>query len=121
MLFRSEIGTDAFVAEIDDPSREAGVLVGRTTGAGGKVVAYLRLEGPNDQLIREVLFSGDFFVTPPRFVFDLEAHLRGTQIDQVADTVKAFFRETEVGLLSVTQEDFSSAVQGAAQVRSVRA
>ena len=119
--YLDEIGTDAFVAEIDDPSREAGVLVGRTTGAGGQVVAYLRLEGPNDQLIREVLFSGDFFVTPPRFVFDLEAHLRGTQIEQVADTVKGFFQEAEVGLLSVTQEDFTSAVQGAAQVRSVRA
>ncbi len=119
--FADEIGTDAFVSEIDDPSREAGVLVGRSSGAGGTVAAYLRLEGPKDQLIREVLISGDFFVTPPRFVFDLEAHLRGTQVNDVADTVKAFFDETEVGLLSITLEDFIAAIQAALQARAVRA
>lgn len=114
----AEIGTDAFVAEIDDPGASGDVFVGSRTGAGGTVTAYVRMEGPRGGRIREVLVSGDFFVTPPRTVFDLESALRGVAPAQVGDAVEAFFARADVGLLSVAPADFAGAIENAVAVAS---
>jgi lipoate-protein ligase A len=111
--YDDEIGTDAFVAEIDDPAAEAGVLSASHTGPGGTVSAYVRLEGPTRDRIREVLITGDFFVTPPRTVFDLEARLRNVPVSQVGATVEQFFAEAKVGLLTVAPADFRGAIEAA--------
>lgn len=108
-----EIGTDAFVAEIDDPESEAGTVSGTHSGAGGTVTAYVRFEGPQQDRIREVLITGDFFVTPPRTVFDLEASLRNVPRTDVRAAVEGFFAHAKVGLLTVTPADFSAAIEAA--------
>jgi lipoate-protein ligase A len=113
--YDEEIGTDAFVAEIDDPGADAEVLAGSHTGPGGTVSAYVRLEGPARDRIREVLITGDFFVTPPRTVLDLEARLRGVPVSQIAAAVEAFFAEAKVGLLTVAPGDFRAAIEAALQ------
>jgi len=111
--YEEEIGTDEFVYEIDDPARDAGVRTGVATGAGGTVKAHVRMEGPNDHRIREVLITGDFFVTPPRLVLDLEAALRGAEPSAISERVDAFFRDADVGLLSIAPADFAAAVSDA--------
>ena len=78
--FREEIGTDAYVEMLDAPPSDATSVSASFTGRGGTVRADIRLEGPQLDLIREVLISGDFFVTPPRVIFDLEARLRGLEV-----------------------------------------
>ena len=112
-LYADEIGTDEFVAEIDDPARNRNVHTGHCIGAGGTVNAHIRLEGPKNGRLREVLFTGDFFITPPRTIFDLEASLRGLEIKIASEAVERFFSATEVGLLSVQPEDFMAALTGA--------
>jgi lipoate-protein ligase A len=114
-----EIGTDAFVAEIDDPGAGEGALEGSHTGGGGTVTAYVRLEGPARGRVREVLITGDFFVTPPRVVFDLEAALRGVPVAQIGATIERFFAHAKVGLLTVSPSDFRAAIEAA--VAGVRA
>lgn len=116
-----EIGTEDFVREIDDPAAEAGVLSGSVTGLGGTVTAYVRLEGPRDDRIREVLVTGDFFVTPPRVIFDLEAALRGVPIHEAAAAVQAFFDRARVGLLTVAPADFAAAIEAALATRTAEA
>ena len=111
--YEEEIGTDAFVAEIDDPGAQPGVLSGTHTSAGGTVSAHVRLEGPARERIREVLITGDFFVTPPRTVCDLEARLRNVPVSQVGTVIDRFFTEAEVGLLTVAPVDFRSAIEAA--------
>lgn len=108
-----EIGTDAFVAEIDDPGADAEVLTASHTGAGGTITAYVRLEGPHRDRVREVLVTGDFFVTPPRTIFDLEAALRNVAIGELGDAVERFFAESHVGLLTASPADFRSAIEAA--------
>lgn len=109
----AEIGTDAFVFEIDDPGG-ADVLSGSVTGAGGTVNAYVRLEGSvAARRIREALFTGDFFVTPPRLVLDLEAALRGMAVGDAGAAVAAFFARTAPDLLSVMPQDFRAALEAA--------
>ena len=112
-LFETEIGTDEFVAEIDDPDAPADVLAASNQTPGGLVNAHVRLEGPTDARIREVLITGDFFVTPPRVVMDLEAHLRGKEAAKVRDEVKAFFETAEVGLLTITPDHFAETIESA--------
>lgn len=114
-IFAEEIGQDDFVYGIDDPSRPAQVLTATHASPGGTISAHLRLE--RDQ-IREVVFTGDFFVTPPRTIPDLEAHLRGTPSDDVRDTVQAFFAQAGTGLLSASPADFATALEAAIALRA---
>jgi lipoate-protein ligase A len=110
---RDEIGTDAFVHEIDDPDADASVRSGSHTGRGGTVTAHLRCEGAGNERIREALITGDFFVTPPRVVFDLEASLRQVPVNEAGAAVERFFAQARVGLLSVSPADFRAAVEAA--------
>ena len=111
--FDEEIGTDAFVASIDDPAAAADVRSASHSGAGGTITAYVRLEGPRLSRLREVLITGDFFVTPPRTVYDLESALRGVEAAEARPVIERFFREAQVGLLSAAPGDFASAVEAA--------
>ena len=89
--YDEEIGTDEFVADIDNPGRGDKLLAGTHTGAGGTINAFVKLEGPTRAYLQRVLLTGDFFVTPPRIVFDLEATLAGTRLEDVERTIRKFF------------------------------
>ena len=108
-----EIGTEAFVAAIDDPASDGDVRTGSHTGAGGTITVHVRVEGPRNDRLREVLITGDFFITPPRVIFDLEASLRGVATDDVGAAVERFFTRASVGLLSVAPADFTRAIDAA--------
>jgi lipoate-protein ligase A len=112
-LARDEIGTDEFVFSIDDPRGE-GVLEASHTGAGGTVAAYVRLEGSGPaRRVREVLLTGDFFVTPPRLIYDLEASLRGVPVGEAGAVVDRFFSVSKLDLLTIAPSDFRTVVEGA--------
>jgi lipoate-protein ligase A len=112
-LSAEEIGTEEFVFSIDDP-RGAGVLEASHTGPGGTVTAYVRLEGGGKaRRIREVLLTGDFFVTPPRLIFDLEASLRGAMAADAGAAVDRFFAATRPDLLTISPADFRTVVEAA--------
>ena len=111
--YDEEIGTDAFVAEIDDPGAGAEVQSASQTGAGGTITVYARLAGAQRDRIDRVLITGDFFVTPPRTVFDLEAALRNVPVAEAGEAVERFFTQARVGLLSASPADFRSAVEAA--------
>jgi lipoate-protein ligase A len=108
-----EIGTDEFVAEIDNPGDQDEVLAGSHTGPGGTIDSFVKLEGPTRRILQRVLISGDFFVTPPRIVFDLEASLPGVRIDEIDATIERFFAENDIDMLSVTPEDFQASIAAA--------
>jgi len=112
-LHKEEIGTDAFVNGIDEPPAARGDLVGRQACPGGAITAYLRLEGPAQNRLHAALITGDFFVTPPRLVYDLESQLRGARIVELPRLVRDFFRQAGAEVLSVTPDDFIAAIQSA--------
>jgi len=111
--FDEEIGTDEFVADINDPGAQDEVLAGSHTGAGGTIASFVRLEGPTRGILQRVLLSGDFFVTPPRLIFDLEAHLQGTRLGEIDAAVDEFFEHSEVDTLSVLPADFQASIANA--------
>lgn len=107
---REEIGTDDFIRSIDDPAANADIHSGTHQSPGGTISAHVRLEGPRQNRIREVLFTGDFFVTPPRVIMDLESVLRGVTVDELPATVDSFLDRADIGTLSVAPADFTEAV-----------
>ncbi|MEJ2382994.1 MAG: lipoate--protein ligase family protein [Xanthomonadales bacterium] len=112
-LFDAEIGTEDFVAGIDEPAQARGLLRGTHTCSGGTVTTWLRLEGPGQNRVREALVTGDFFVTPPRVIYDLESRLRGVFVDDLEDAVDAFFADAGIEVLSVTPADFIASIRNA--------
>jgi lipoate-protein ligase A len=117
---REEIGTDAFVASIDDPAQDHDFAAGTHTGPGGTITCYLRLEGPARGRIGQVLITGDFFVAPPRTVLDLEAALRGAYVSDAAGIVERFFQERTIAALSVGAADFRAALELAVAAAGAR-
>jgi lipoate-protein ligase A len=91
------------------------------TSRGGTVRADIRLEGPHRDRIREALITGDFFVTPPRLVFDLEASLRGVNVADAAQSIESFFARITADFLSLSTGDFRQVVEMALRQRSVTA
>ena len=106
-----EIGTEAFVGEIDDPARDGDFAAGQHVCPGGSITTYLRLEGPARLRVGQLLITGDFFVAPPRVVLDLEAALRGAYVEDIGPIIEQFFREHTVEALSVTPADFRSSIE----------
>ena len=111
---REEIGTDAFVAEIDDPASDADFAAGTHVCPGGTVTSYLRLEGPARDRIGQVLVTGDFFVAPPRVVLDLESALRRVALAELGPAIDAFFSGRTISALTVSPEDFRRSIEVAA-------
>ncbi|MDP6572092.1 MAG: biotin/lipoate A/B protein ligase family protein [Rhodospirillales bacterium] len=113
-LYDDEIGTDAFVAEIDDPDSDDAMVSATHSSPGGTLRAYVRLDGAARDRVREVLITGDFFVAPPRAVFDLEASLRGVRVAEMGDAVERFFADYQLGLSTVAAADFRTVLEAAA-------
>jgi len=113
ILCREEIGTDEFVGEIEEPPAARGDLAGRHSSAGGTITTYLRLEGPAQNRVRAALITGDFFITPPRVIYDLESRLRGVYLEDLARVIRTFFEDSQVEVLSVSPDDFIASVENA--------
>lgn len=108
----AEIGTDAFVDEVQAPGGPPWI-VGERRAAGGTIRAHLRLR-PGASVIQDVVFEGDFFVAPPRAVPDLEAALKDAPLATAPAVIRAFLaRAPEVTMLGLTPEDLAAAVAGA--------
>jgi lipoate-protein ligase A len=115
--YDDEIGTEDFLREIDNPGGQDQLLEGSHTGLGGTINAFVKLEGPTLGILQRVLITGDFFVTPPRIIFDLEAALAGTRLEDVGTTLEQFFENADIGMLSAGAEDFNAAINDALAMR----
>jgi len=118
--FQEEIGTDDYVRLLDAPEPDDALVTASLTGRGGTVRADLRLEGPCRQLVREALITGDFFVTPPRMIFDLEAALRGVEVADAGAAVQRFFARTPAKFLSLGPADFRHVIEMALSQRRTK-
>ena len=112
-LYQDEIGNDEFVSEIEEPPAARGDLAGRHQSPGGTIRSYIRLEGPAQNRIRAALITGDFFITPPRIIYDLEASLRGVYLEQLDEAIRDFFDRAKVDVLSVSADDFITSIRNA--------
>lgn len=114
-LYDDEIGSDDFVAMRDVPEAGNGVVTASLTKRAGTLRADIRLEGSHDERIREVLLSGDAFISPARTLYDLEAALRGVATADAGPAVEAFFANHSAALGGLAPADFRSLIEAALQ------
>jgi lipoate-protein ligase A len=112
-FYEEEIGTDSFVDEISQPAGDPELAKGFSTGPGGTIEVYVRRQGPGGHRLGAVLVTGDFFVTPPRVIYDLEAALRGIFVNDLDAVLHDFFEQADIDSLSVRPEDFTAALKNA--------
>lgn len=112
-LFDEQYGTDEFVRQLDVPAGDPPEVSATLVRRGGTIRADIRLEGPARDRIREVLVTGDFFLNPPRALFDLEARLRGLSVAKAGAAVEAFFAQHACEAPGLSPLDFREAVEQA--------
>ena len=112
-LHDEQLGTEEFVRLVDAPAEDAQIVSASLVRRGGALRADLRLEGAGGQRIREALITGDFFVSPTRALFDLEAALRGVAVAEAGATVEAFFAGRDCELPGLGPLDFREVVERA--------
>ncbi|MBT9612155.1 MAG: lipoate--protein ligase family protein [Burkholderiales bacterium] len=108
----AEIDTEDWVHMLHRPQADVPIVEAMHKFPGGLVrasVAYDRAR----QRIKQVWFSGDFFVSPKRLIVDLEAALRDTGVDDYGPRVHAFFAAHEVDMLGLQPADFVAVIQSA--------
>jgi len=111
-LFRealAEIDRPDWIHMVQKPRAGLPVLEAVHRFAGGTLraaAAYDRAGGR----IRQVCFSGDFFVNPPRTIADLEAALKDCAVDDLATAVARFFHGRRIEMPGLAPADFAVAV-----------
>ncbi|HUJ03947.1 MAG TPA: hypothetical protein VLW75_09940, partial [Rhizomicrobium sp.] len=107
--YDEEIGSDEFVAGVR-PLTGAMIAMGERTLPGGTLRVQLQLDGRMPATVTRALFTGDFFVTPPRVIYDLEAALKGVRSGDAPAAAARFLGEARVEILSVAPEEFARLV-----------
>jgi lipoate---protein ligase len=111
--YDDEIGQDDYVYEINRIHQGDVVRRGHTVTPGGIIYASVKLKGAKLNMIGEIVFNGDLFVSPPRVLYDLEAHLKGVYLPDVAAAIGSFFEKTKINMMSVQPEHFVNAINNA--------
>jgi lipoate-protein ligase A len=111
-------GTEEFVRSLDAPAEAHDLVSATRVRKGGALRADLRLERGR---VREALITGDFFLSPPRAVLDLEASLRGVAVPEAGAAVEAFFARASCELVGLSAVDFRQVVETALAQFTVRA
>jgi lipoate-protein ligase A len=108
----SEIGHRDWVWCADRPRVEAPLLEALHRCPGGSLRAQV-LYDVHKECVKQVWYSGDFFVNPRRAVLDLEAALRDTPLTQLRPRLHGFFDSHSAEMLLMTREDFLAPVLAA--------
>ncbi len=85
------------------------ILYGIYRCPGGTFRVSVKVD-PHTKVLQQVVINGDFFVNPRRIVYDLEAYLKHTPIEEVEKRIREFFREREFESVNLRVEDFVEAV-----------
>ncbi|WP_338602022.1 lipoate--protein ligase family protein [Sulfolobus tengchongensis] len=74
---------------------------------GGLVKVQIKLTGRN--LIESIIITGDFFIEPRTAIYDLEARLKWSRIEDIEREVKEWFRN--VSTIGITEEDLINLIK----------
>jgi lipoate-protein ligase A len=108
----AEIDHPDWVKLIDHPAADMPILQAARKFPGGLLRVNLALDARAGR-IRQVWFSGDFFVSPKRVVADLEAALRNVPLEGIEELIRRFFAQQQADLLMLTPDDFAAIIRQA--------
>ena len=71
---------------------------------GGLVRLQVKMAG--ERIIESVLITGDFFVEPRRAIYDLEARLKWSRVDEVEQNIRDWYKSVKI--IGITDQDLIS-------------
>ncbi|MFQ5887615.1 MAG: lipoate--protein ligase [Candidatus Hydrothermarchaeales archaeon] len=76
---------------------------------GGLIRTTLRI---HDDVIEDILISGDFFIYPPEALSELAESLKGTKLDRgaILNSLDGFFKDSNVKIPGVSSTDILNAI-----------
>lgn len=108
----SEIDHPDWVNLVNRPLSDTPTVAGLHKCDGGLLRATLAVDLSKNR-IKQVWFTGDFFVNPRRMVVDLEAALRDSPLNNFHRTVDEFFLRYPVEMLLLRPADFAQTLDNA--------
>jgi len=108
----AEIDHPDWVKLIDHPAADMPIQQASRKFPGGLLRVSLAFDARAGR-VRQVWFSGDFFVSPKRAVADLEAALRNVLLDGIEEIIRSFFARQQADLLMLTPDDFAAVIRQA--------
>lgn len=76
---------------------------------GGIFKAYARVDKKRD-LLKYIYFTGDYFVSPTRAIYDLECCLKDSSFDEIIFKIDDYFEKFKPELQNIKKEDFFNIV-----------
>ena len=107
-----EIDSAAWILQNTRPATAHPVLMAMQKFPAGLVRATIAYDARGTR-IKQVWFTGDFFVTPRRAVLDLEAYLRDTPSAELGIKIQQFFAQYPHDLMGLKPENFVAVVHAA--------
>jgi lipoate-protein ligase A len=108
----AEIDTEEWIHLVRKPRSDLPILESAVKFGGGLLRAAVAYDRAADR-IKQVWFTGDFFVSPRRSVADLEAALKDTARSQAADRIRDFFAGHPCEMLALAPADFAAVLDRA--------
>jgi len=59
---------------------------------------------------QQITVNGDLFLHPRKIIYDLEAYLKHTPVEEIEDRIRTFFRNNPFESVNLRVEDFIEAV-----------
>jgi lipoate-protein ligase A len=78
---------------------------------GGLIKVQVKLAGKN--IIQSVLITGDFFIEPRTSIYDLEARLKWSRVDDVEKEIREWFKNVKI--IGISPEDLIDLIKGAVE------
>ena len=110
----AEIDTEDWVRMVERPLAQAPMTEALRKFPGGLVRVSMLYDGGRNR-IKQIEFSGDFFVHPKRTIADLEAHLRDSDAARLEENITGFFAQRQVDMLGLGPDDFCVVARDALQ------
>lgn len=106
--YQEEYSKEEWIYEIKSSPKESSYeyKIFRIKGATLHIYAKLK-----NNVLESLIINGDFFVKPRNLIYDLEAFLKFTHIDEIEDRINDFFDSKEDVYCSFSKEDLIQALK----------
>lgn len=91
-----------------EPIGNKQTLKGFYRASGGEIKVSLVVD-VSRRMLKQALITGDFFISPRRTIFDLEAFLKDVPVREVSQRIEQFFKLTLTQMPGIKPKDFIAA------------
>jgi lipoate-protein ligase A len=119
-LALAEIDHPDWINLLSRPQSDAPLLTASRKFPGGLLSATVAFDATT-QRIKQVWFTGDFFISPRRTIADLESALKDVPVPSADKCIADFFAGCDVDMLMLTAGDFALVLHDALMQATVTA